>query len=299
MKIYLKHIVGAAAPLLFALSTSAYGGTVDLFSEGNQSAIDTTSGAAWNGNSTTLPGTGVASSTVTGLSTVLGGQRDIWVNCISGCGGVTAFSAVEVFGGQFKFSNAAGVTGEAIVQWDGDDQNIALDTTGLGGFDLTLGGTVNAFLLTAIESDLGWFFRIEAFTDNDNWTKITLAATCVDASGPLDLGCVPSPDTSTIPFAAFMNVSLCGSIGASPYVDGVVAIECGSGGTVNFAKLGALQVALNIGDDVAGGSAPRTANVDLRLDSVETIPEPMTLGLLGIGLVAAGLSRRNGKVVAA
>lgn len=298
MKIYLKHIVGAAAPLLFALSTSAYGGTVDLFSEGNQSAIDTTSGAAWNGDSTTLPGTGVASSTGTGLSTVLGGQRDIWANCITGCDDTVSRSLAVVSGGQFRFSNDSGVTGEAIVQWDGSDQDIALDTTGLGGTDLTLGGTVNAFQLTTIESDLGWFFRIEAFTDDDEWTKITLAATCVDASGPLDPGCVPSPHTSTIPFAAFMDGSLCGFTGTSPYVDGVVAIECGSGGTANLAQLGALQVALNTGDDVAGGSAPRTANLDLRLDSVETIPEPMTLGLLGIGLVAAGLSRRNGRVVA-
>ncbi|WP_347259245.1 PEP-CTERM sorting domain-containing protein [Methylocaldum sp.] len=299
MKIYLKHIVGAAAPLLFALSTSAYGGTVDLFSEGNQSAIDTTSGAAWNGDSTTLPGTGVASSTGTGLSTVLGGQRDIWANCITGCDDTVSRSLAVVSGGQFRFSNDSGVTGEAIVQWDGNDQDIALNTTGLGGFDLTSGGTIHAFQLTTIESDLGWFFRIEAFTDDDEWTKITLAATCVDASGPLDPGCVPSPHTSTIPFAAFMDGSLCGFTGTSPYVDGVVAIECGSGGTANLANLGALQVALNTGDDVAGGSAPRTANLDLRLDSVETIPEPMTLGLLGIGLVAAGLSRRNGKVVAA
>lgn len=298
MKIYLKHIVGAAAPLLFALSTSAYGGTVDLFSEGDQFAIDTTSGAAWNGDSTTLPGTGVASSTGTGLSTVLGGQRDIWANCITGCDNTVSRSSAVVSGGQFSFSNDSGVTGEAIVQWDGNDQDIALNTTGLGGTDLTLGGTVNAFQLTTIESDLGWFFRIEAFTDDDEWTKITLAATCVDASGPVDPGCEPSPHTSTIPFAAFMDGSLCGFTGTSPYVDGVVAIECGSGGTANLAKLGALQVALNTGDDVAGGSAPRTANLDLRLDSVETIPEPMTLGLLGIGLVAAGLSRRNGRVVA-
>ncbi|HYE34700.1 PEP-CTERM sorting domain-containing protein [Methylocaldum sp.] len=294
MKTYLKHILGAAAPLLLALSTTAYGGTVDLFTEGDQAAIDGTNGTAG------VLADGASSSTGTGLSTVLGGQRDIWANCLSGCDGVTALSAVAVTGGQFKFSNGAGVTGEGLVQWDGSDLSTALDVTGLGGFDLTLGGSVNSFLLTTIESDLGWFFRIEAYTDADHWTKITLAATCVDASGPLDPGCVPSPHVSTIPFAAFINSGLCGFTGTSPYVDGVVAIECAAGNqTADLTNLGALQVALNTSDAVAGGSTPRTTNLDLRLDSVETIPEPMTLGLLGIGLFAAGLSRRTGKVVAA
>jgi hypothetical protein len=54
-----------------------------------------------------------------------------------------------------------------------------LNAVGLGGFDLTLGGTVDKFALGIIFSDAGFGFEVTAYTDAANWTKISLIATSI------------------------------------------------------------------------------------------------------------------------
>ena len=84
-----------------------------------------------------------------------------------------------ISGGALQFSNDAvglpGVTGTGLVQWDGTDNSIALDPTGLGGINLRSDGS-DAFIFTVLNSDPDFQFVIEAYTDADTWTRVTIEA---------------------------------------------------------------------------------------------------------------------------
>ncbi|HHM05653.1 MAG TPA: PEP-CTERM sorting domain-containing protein [Gammaproteobacteria bacterium] len=265
-----KQLKWLGAPALFALSMGANAGTIDLFSTDQAKIEDQTNGA----------GAGLVSSSVgAGDPTILGGNRDLYVDAISGAVPGFAGTSIGVFGGELRFSNDSGVGGVGGVQWDGGtNTDETIDYTGLGGLDLTDGGTLNSFAVTTVESDLGYEFIVNAWTDAVTWTTISFTAHAVPAG--------TGPVTSYIPFSGFTTVALCGTVNPAP---GVNSITCGSANTapVDLTNLGALELVLN----PAGG----TVNVDLRLDSITTVPEPSALGLMGAGLVAAGMvaSRRK------
>lgn len=278
MKKQFKLAAGLAA---LTLSVGAQAGIIDLFSTDQLVAKDFTNGGV-NAASSNYNQAGAVADT-----TILGGFRDLSVSTLAG-GSAIKGSSINVLGGALTFSTDTLVTGTAEVQWDGNDSAIGVNPiydvnpTGLGAFDLTLGGTVNSFQLITNFSDLGWVFEITMYTDAANWTKVSL-----------DSSAVGSPTASTIPFSAFDIFALCGTYGAAP---GVNAITCGGAGA-DPTNLGALVATLNTGDPLAPdgtGSSPqlRTAAVDLELDSVTTVPEPGVLGLMGIGLLGVALSGR-------
>ena len=290
MNMQWKLTAGAAA---LAFSFGANAGIVDLFSTDQAILEDTTNGG--------FNSTDALYSQVGGVGdlTILGGFRDLAVSAISGADDGIDASSIRVSGGSLTFNNDTGVYGQGQVQWDGDDSGgniFDIDYTGLGGLDLTLGGTADAFQVTTLASDQGWVFEITMYTDATNWTMVSLDADSVCASG-CDF---TSPHISLIPFTAFTDDLLCGSYGAAP---GVNAITCGGTGA-DPTNLGALVVTLNVGDPNAPdgtGSAPqdRTVAVDLRLDSITTtVPEPGVLALMGMGLMAAGLASRRRKIKA-
>lgn len=88
-------------------------------------------------------GTPTASSSVAAAG-VLGGTRDLAVEYLSGPGSVTA----SVAGGGLSLQSDAGTRGQLTVTWDGDLDAGVLDTTGLGGVDLTAGGA-SSFRISA------------------------------------------------------------------------------------------------------------------------------------------------------
>lgn len=294
----------AAAPALLAASMSASAGWIDLFTTA-QIVSDNQNGGT--GNSSSVTDASIPSS-------ILGTERDVLVNAISGATDTVAngvcdvgelCSVVSIGGGLLNFSNTSPVVGEALVQWDGVDGNMTLNPTGLAT-DLTQGGTVSAFQYTVNDSDANWAFGLNVYSSATQWTKVILAATKVNQG---------SPEQRTIQFASLSNNFFCGHVAgtgteiAALTAAGVLSVTCGTSGAVNFTNFGAMEIALNIASPVAlpvgcTGTAcdlpqgGQRFSLDLQIGGLNTIPEPSMLGLMGIGLLAGGLASRRRKASA-
>lgn len=267
MKLSFKLAAGAAAVMLSLSANAAI--VVDLFTT-DQATISDNDGAVGGG----------ATSSVSGAD-ILGGERDLLIDQIAQDGPVdpSIQSSIGVAVSRLAFSNDTGAQGVGEVQWDGADGSGALDASGLGGIDLTDGGTLNAFLVETISSDANWNFEVIAYTDATNWTRISFAATSV----PTGTG----PHFSTIAFSGFTNDLLCGAVNPAP---GVNEITCGGTG-VDLTNLGALRLILNTGFN----GSPSAFDIDLRLANITTVPEPGVLALMGMGLMAAAMAGRRRK----
>lgn len=266
MKTTFKLASGVAAAML---SLSAYAGSIDLFTTGQGPYTDNTPTAGDTGEVIT---SGVGGS-VNGAD-ILGGNRDMFVSLIGNGGSSTRDVTMAVNAGVLDFSVDTLAQGRGQIQWDGAlNTDETIDYTGLGGADLTDGGTLNSFALDIVFSDGGFNFEVTAYTDATNWTRISFVS-----NQHL------SPTTTFIPFSAFQTAALCGSVNPAP---GVLSITCGTDGVADLSNLGALVVDL----DRFGGST----SIDLTLDNVRTVPEPGVLALVGIGLLAAGFAGRRRK----
>lgn len=227
---------------------------IDLFTAG-QVAADVANGGA-----------GDSQSTATGIISILGGQRDINANVISGstddsgtagvCDVGDSCSTLVAAGSTLAFNNETGVVGSAVIQWDGDDQNITLNPIGLGGFDMTVGGRASALDFDVKISDQAFVFTIEAYTDATHYMKYTIASTLVNEGFPI---------TRTIPYFVFETPAFCGNPGATGDAQ-ILAVECGSDGVADFTNLGALQVQLNVPDPDTG---TRTTALDMIIGDIE------------------------------
>ena len=242
-------VLGAQSTSVFAENLA-----IDLFTAG-QVAADVANGGA-----------GDSQSTATGISSILGGQRDINADVVSGstddfgtigvCNTGDSCSVLVANGGTLSFNNDTGVFGSGIIQWDGADQSITLDHTGLGGFDMTVGGTGSALDFEVKIADQAFVFTIAAYTDATHFMKYTIASTLVSEGFPV---------TRTIPFFVFENPAFCGH----PELTGdpqILAVECGAEGVADFTNLGALQVELNVPDPETG---LRTEALDMIIGDIE------------------------------
>jgi len=259
-----KMLTGALLAVISA-GTQAAPIVVDLF--------DGTQSVAVTGPTTAVGDTDVSSVNEGSLGAILGGNRDMFLEIKDVLVAGDPFNAASgsVFGGVLSYSNSTGVGSSLHIQWDGvANTDETIDVTGLGGIDLTDGGSLTSFQLTTLASDLNWQFSLQAWTDANNWTKITFNATNVLA-----------PTVSFIDFAGFTNPFFCGAINPVP---GVASIECAPGNqTVDFANLGALEAIINTSGAV---------DIDLRLADVRAVPEPGTLALVGLGMLGLALRRR-------
>lgn len=258
MKSFLKSVVAAGVA---ALALSAQAVVIDDFNVSTPALNDFSS-----------TGTGLWAQTGGPAANIIGGQRDIFVSKITNPAddGDLRIRA-DVTGGRYRFSSDTGQSGFGIIRWDGvnalpgDNTNAGAATTinhtGLGGVDLTAGGGLG-FLITVTNADVGFDFRIEAYTDAGNYAWLTLTST--------------GPGAYFIPFLAF-------ALPDPPPNPTVVVVGAGA----NFSNIGALQVIVN-------SAGVPSEDVDFQIEiAATTLPEPATLGLVGATLLGLGFARRR------
>jgi hypothetical protein len=211
-----------------------------------------------------------AFSSVVGAG-ILGGNRDIFLDEITDTNAVPSASGTKIVvgGGQLAFSSDAGVTGTAVVQWDGANATSILDTTGLGSINMYAYG--NAFVVETIFVDINYFLELAVYDSDGGYTIAKFATTGVG--------------TEIIPFANLENVGLCGYTNPGANAGNPLAsVVCGPGNNaVDMSKFSAGQFTINV-----AFNGQQSAAVDLTIGEIK-VPEPGTLSLLGLGLLGASL----------
>ena len=113
--------------------------------------------------------TAATEAVATGGELVIGGARDLAVT--SDGAAVTATAG----GGQLAFQVPAATTGTMVAVWDGEDgAPQVLDPTGLGGVDLTDGGSHDALAVTVL-SATGVTLVVEIHSDAASWSAFGFA----------------------------------------------------------------------------------------------------------------------------
>jgi uncharacterized repeat protein (TIGR01451 family) len=193
---------------------------IDSFST-NQSAL-----------TLTFPPAGTSASSSVSGADILGGERDVQVNLTGGVIAGNTMSGV-VSSGFFSYSQDATIAGSAVVQWDGNDGSATLNPNGLGGVDLTSGGSQDVVRLGFFFDDLPANVSVSVYSDATHASTATLTLP----------GLIFSSTNTDIPMSAF-TASL-GS-GADFTHVGAITLTMGSATTAPDIVLDSLAVVPSI-----------------------------------------------------
>ena len=267
MKSLQKTLVAVAGALLFSVGSAAQAGVIiDLFQGAQQTAATSTLNATANNQSGPFAAT-----------SVLGQYRDLSIKkTFDNVGGINVGeSSLSAGGGALQLDNATGNKSVGVVTWDGINNagnlGINVNTTGLGGVDLTAGGVANAILTGVIAADLGFNYQIRVWDMDGN--KSILSA---GVQFPVN------PSDNIIADYQFSWFNLANG----NYNIGGLDFNIARTGLIDFTNIGALQLELENSDRIS---------VDLAIGSIQTIPEPGVLALVGAGLFGVAVAGRRRK----
>ncbi|MCK6553090.1 hypothetical protein L6Q96_00665 [Candidatus Binatia bacterium] len=168
-------------------------------------------------------------------SGLLGGSRDVLLERTSNNAGPVELDVGTAIPDTCTYASGSFTAGNALVSYDGPDSASALDPTGLGGVDLTAGGTQAGIRLHAT-SDLGAQISVTIYSGASACSQVSLLV-------PADTAF--TIDTYDLPFSGFVTAPGC----ATPAV---------------LASIGAITIRID-------GATPA---VDLAIDLVETFGGP-------------------------
>lgn len=265
----LKTLVAAASAVLLSAGVPAHAGVIiDLFDGGVTQTVQT--------GTVGVGGTDWSQTGPYASNSVIGQYRDMSItklsDQVSPAGSITTFTAA---GGVLDLSNPTGNTSMGVVTWDGINNAGAMganvDTSGLGGLDLTAGGA-NALLASIVAADLGFDYKIRVWDMSGNWS--VLSSLVVEKVLPGDGA------SADYQFSWF-------NLASGDYFLGGLPFNISRNGIVDFTNIGALQLELSNASEIS---------VDLAIGKIETIPEPGTLALVGaalFGVAAVGRRRKS------
>lgn len=226
-------------------------------------------------------------------ASILGNYRDLYVELVSSTNSDSSSGAtLSAGGGGLNFSSASQTTAFGVVQWDGADNSSAL-TNGLN-VDLKncAGQTCDRFTALVTDADLAFAYEITVL-DKDG-TRVKLSSSSQFSVGS-DPGDTPPPVSADFLFSWF-------NLGTGLHFDGglpfyITVEDAGATAGVNFEQIGALQLSVNTTVpgliDYAGNPVVQKARIDLGLSSINVVPEPGSLGLVGAALFAASFVARS------
>lgn len=161
---------------------------------------------------------------------ILGGERDLRITLLQAGIGRNSVSA-GVSGGAYTYGQEPFVKAAGAIQWDGPDDSAVLDPTGLGGYDLTEGGTRDGIYVRVLFADVPIDLHLDIYKDANN------ASTQV-FSIP---GGITSPIEIVFPFSSFQT--MLGS-GANFENAGAIELTMESDGAPDFVLDGISRVAI-------------------------------------------------------
>jgi hypothetical protein len=205
---------------------------------------------------------GVWGSVNSGGGDIIGGERDVLVDLLTSDFGNDAEFIVRNGTSVGNFNIGSESTASFALQYDGDDADgpgETLTPDGLGGLDL--GSLGNAFVFDVLAADQPGLEVSATVWSGGSSSTVNITGT-FPVGNPGLPGNVDPPVPSPIPFADFAGV--------------------------DFSDVGALEFVVtgNVAFDVT------VAQIEVPGEE-QQVPEPMTLGLVGVGLVSIGMVARR------